>query len=99
MFARNLGRKIGLKHNRVAERVRMRPRVAKTKWTGAVRSRNYRQPKTKAAEPEFSRFARSRISRNSKLTALPQYEARAPVIYFDFFFAFFFFAMTLFLGV
>ena len=39
------------------------------------------------------------ISRNPKLTALPQYEARAPVIYFDFFFAFFFFAMTLFLGV
>jgi len=39
------------------------------------------------------------ISRNPKLTALPQYEARALVIYFDFFFAFFFFAMTLFLGV
>jgi hypothetical protein len=31
-------------------------------------------------------------SRNPKLTALPQYEARANVIYFDFFFAFFFFA-------
>jgi len=29
------------------------------------------------------------------LTALPQYEARAHVIYFDFFLAFFFFAMTL----
>jgi hypothetical protein len=38
-------------------------------------------------------------SRNPKLTALPQYEARAPVIYFDFFLAFFFFAMMLFLGV
>jgi hypothetical protein len=38
--------------------------------------------------------------RNPKLTALPQYEARAHVNYFDFFFAFFFFvAMTLFLGV
>ena len=31
-------------------------------------------------------------SQNPKLTALPQYEARASVIYFDFFFAFFFFA-------
>ncbi len=39
------------------------------------------------------------ISRNPKLTALPQYEARAPVIYFAFFLAFFFFAMMLFRGV
>jgi hypothetical protein len=52
--------------------------------------------KTKAAEPWSGRFARSNTtSRNPKLTALPQYEAHAPVIYFDFFFAFFFFAMTL----
>jgi hypothetical protein len=33
-------------------------------------------------------------SRNPKLTALPQYEAGADVIYFVFFLAFFFFAMT-----
>jgi hypothetical protein len=41
----------------------------------------------------------TRTSRNPKLTARPQYEARAHVIYFDFFLAFFFFAMTVFLGV
>jgi hypothetical protein len=40
------------------------------------------------------------IPRNPKLTAQPQYEARAHVIYFDFFLAFFFFvAMTVFLDV
>jgi hypothetical protein len=40
----------------------------------------------------------TRIPRNPKLTARPQYEARAYVIYFVFVFAFFFFfAMTLFL--
>jgi hypothetical protein len=31
--------------------------------------------------------------------ALPQYETRAQIIYFDFFLAFFFFAMIVFLGV
>jgi hypothetical protein len=53
--------------------------------------------KAKAAEPEFDRLTRSEISRKPKLTARPQYEAHAHVIYFDFFLAFFFFvAMTLF---
>ena len=56
--------------------------------------------KTKAAEPEFDRLTRSEISRKPKLTARPQYEAHAHVIYFDFFLAFFFFvAMTVFLRV
>jgi hypothetical protein len=55
------------------------------------------EPKAKAAEPEFDRLTRSEISRKPKLTARPQYEAHAHVIYFDFFLAFFFFvAMTLF---
>jgi hypothetical protein len=64
-----------------------------------IRLRDFPAPKTKAAEPWSGRLARSMISRNPKLTALPQYEARSCVVYFDFFFAFFFFAMTLFLGV
>jgi len=39
-------------------------------------------------------------SRNPKMTALPQYEAHARVIYFVFFLAFFFFvAIVCFLGV
>jgi len=38
---------------------------------------------------------RSGASRITKLTARPQYEARARVSYFVFFFAFFFFAMVL----
>jgi hypothetical protein len=39
-------------------------------------------------------------SRNPKMTALPQYEARARVSYFDFFFlAFFLVAIVCFLGV
>jgi hypothetical protein len=48
-----------------------------------------------------SRSSKHRVgaSRNPKLTALPQYEARAQVIYFVFFLAFFFFAMVCFLGV
>jgi hypothetical protein len=44
-----------------------------------------------------SRSSKHRVgaSRKSKMTALPQYEARARVIYFVFFLAFFFFvAMT-----
>jgi len=60
-----------------------------------VQSLDFPAPKTKAAEPWSSRLARLKISRNPKVTARPQYEAHAPVIYFDFFFAFFFFAMTL----
>ena len=48
-----------------------------------------------------SRSSKHRVgaSRNPKMTALPQYEAGAQVIYFDFFLAFFFFAMVCFLGV
>jgi hypothetical protein len=38
-------------------------------------------------------------SRKPKMTALPQYEARARVIYFVFFLVFFFFAIVSFLGV
>jgi hypothetical protein len=53
--------------------------------------------KAKAAEPEFDRLTRSEIPRKPKMTARPQYEAHAHVIYFVFFLAFFFFvAMTLF---
>jgi hypothetical protein len=63
----------------------------------ATRDRSGANQKTKAAEPEFDRLSRSEISRKPKLTARPQYEAHAHVIYFDFFLAFFFFvAMTLF---
>jgi hypothetical protein len=49
-----------------------------------------------------SRSSKHRVgaSRKPKMTALPQYEARARVIYFVFFFAFFFFvAIVCFLGV
>jgi hypothetical protein len=49
-----------------------------------------------------SRSSKHRVgaSRKPKMTALPQYEARARVIYFVFFLAFFFFvAIVSFLGV
>jgi hypothetical protein len=55
--------------------------------------------KTAAAGPEPSRCHETplrRLANNEKLTARPQYEARARAIYiFDFFLAFFFFAMVL----
>ena len=48
-----------------------------------------------------SRSSKHRVgaSRKPKMTALPQYEARARVIYFVFFLAFFFFAIVSILGV
>jgi hypothetical protein len=48
-----------------------------------------------------SRSSKHRVgaSRNPKMTALPQYEARACVIYFVFFLVFFFLAIVRFLGV
>jgi hypothetical protein len=48
-----------------------------------------------------SRSSKHRVgaSRKPKRTALPQYEARAHVIYFVFFLAFFFFAIVSILGV
>jgi hypothetical protein len=54
------------------------------------------------AGPGSSRSSKHRIgaSRKPKMTALPQYEARARVIYFVFFLAFFFFvAIVCVLGV
>jgi hypothetical protein len=43
-------------------------------------ARKFGSAKNEAAEPWSGRFARSEmISRNPKLTTLPQYEARAPV--------------------
>jgi hypothetical protein len=55
--------------------------------------------KAKAAEPKFDRLTRSEIPRKPKMTARPQYEAHAHVIYFVFFLAFFFFAIVSILGV
>jgi hypothetical protein len=48
-----------------------------------------------------SRSSKHRVgaSRKPKMTTLPQYEARARVIYFVFFLAFFFFAIVSILGV
>jgi hypothetical protein len=48
-----------------------------------------------------SRSSKHRVgaSRKPKMTALPQYEARAQVIYVDFFLVFFFLAIVRFLGV
>jgi len=56
--------------------------------------------KTKAAGLSSGRFDDAPLTAPREirsLTALPQYEACAHVIYFDFFFAFFFFAIAMFL--
>ena len=77
--------------NRARRRLCLRRRQ---RWRATRERRCYSKTeiaaKTKAAEPWSSRLARSRkISRNQKLTAQSQYEARAVIIYFDFFLAFF----------